>query len=166
MASQVIRLLKQSGDLAVREANDNLRIPGFKQLEGCHTTVDMDVDPEVFVLLEPIGLMGKKVILNSDIRKSTRRLRSVFTATISFFRWRLPNGESMLRENGLDNIPIQIFEEIKASLVQTDMHFSRFSPMAIKRCLRLFMESFLPQTKWAPPIGTGNTTARDCAREA
>lgn len=165
MATKVVQRLKEYGDVSVRQANDTLRIPGFKQLEGCQTTVDMDVDPEVFVMLEPIQMMGRNITLTNDLRRSARRLRSVFTATMSFFRWRLPNGEKMLRENGIENIPGQIFEEIKSSLAQSDEHFSRFSPEAIKRCLLLFTESFLPQTKWAP-AGKVNRSATDFAREA
>lgn len=166
MANTIIQLLKQSGEISVRLANDSLRIPGFKQLDGCQTTVDMDVDPEVFIMLEPVQLMGRKVTPTNDMRKSARRLRSVFTASISFFQWRLPNGERMLRENGIENIPGQVFDEIKTSLASTDAHFSRFSAVAIKRCLVLFTQTFLPQTKWTAPTGNGNTTAMELAREA
>ncbi|KAG6362650.1 hypothetical protein INS49_007742 [Diaporthe citri] len=165
MVNQAIHLLKQSGDISVRLANDSLRIPGFKQLEGCQTTVDMDADPEVFIMLEPIQIMGRKITLTNDMRKSARRLRSVFTASTSFFQWRLPNGERMLRENGIENIPSQIFDEIRTSLAQSDPHFLKFPAVAIKRCLLLFTKSFLPQTKWAAP-GKGNTTAMDFAQSS
>lgn len=166
MASQIVQILKKSRELSIYQANSNLRIPGFKQLEGCKTTVDMDVDPEVFVMLEPIQIMGKKVTPTNGRDCSARRLRSIFTTTTSFFQWRLPNGEKMLRESGIENIPGQIFDEIKTTLVQSDPHFSRFSPMAIKRCLMLFTENILPMPARADPVNGNGKTARDFAREA
>lgn len=166
MASQVVHSLKQSGDFWVNHANDNLRIPGFRQLDGCNTTVDMDTDPEVFLMLEPVHIRGVYVGPNHDRHCCARRLRTVITTTMLFFRWRLPNGEQMLREHGIDKLPGQIFDEIKTSLAQSDAHFSRFSPGAIKRCLVIFTENVLPQAPSLLATGNGSRMGRDFAREA
>lgn len=166
MASQVVHTLKQSGDIWVRQANDNLRIPGFKQLDGCNTTVDMDADPEVFVMLEPVRIMGRNVSPHYDTHCCARRLRTIITTTMLFFRWRVPNGEQMLREHGIEKLPGQIFDEIKTSLAQSDAHFSRFSPAAIKRCLLIFTENVLPQAPSLIATGNGSGMGRDFAREA
>lgn len=166
MASQVVHTLKQSGDIWVRQANDNLRIPGFKQLHGCNTTVDMDADPEVFVMLEPVRIMGRNVSPHYDTHCCARRLRTIITTTMLFFRWRLPNGEQMLREHGIEKLPGQIFDEIKTSLAQSDAHFSRFSPAAIKRCLLIFTENVLPQAPSLAATRYGSIMGRDFAREA
>lgn len=166
MAAQLVHRLKQSGDLLIRQANGTLRFPGFKYLDGCQTTVDMDVDPEVFIMLDPIQVIGGRVRPSNDMGSSARRLQHILRTTISFFRWRLPDGEKMLRENGIDNLPGQVFDEIKTSLVQSDRHFSRFSSAAIKRCLLLFTESVLPQAPNLLPTGKGDTASRKDTREA
>lgn len=168
MATEDVKILKQSGIIAVRHANGNLRIPGFKRLENCDTTVDMDQDPEVFMMLEPALIVRKlnKAIPNSDIRSSARRLRFIFKAVILFFEFRVPNGEKMLREKGIDNLPDEVFDDIKAALAQSDGHFSGFSAMAIKRCLQLFTENVLDHASTALTTGQGDTTTRDLAREA
>lgn len=166
MASQVVHTLKQSGDFWVNHANDNLRIPGFKQLDGCNTTVDMDADPEVFVMLEPVHIMGRNINPHYDMHYCARRLRTIITTTMLFFRWRLPNGEQMLREHGIESLPGQIFDEIKTSLAQSDAHFARFSPAAIKRCLLIFTENVLPQAPSLLATGNGSRMDRDFAREA
>lgn len=168
MATNDVRILKQSGIIAVRHANGNLRIPGFKLLEHCDTTVDMDKDPEVFMMLEPVLVVPalNKAIPKSDMRDSARRLRFIFRAAILFFQTRLRDGEKMLRENGIANLPNEVFYGIKAALAQSDRHFLRFSAMAIKRCLQLFTENVLDVTRTAMPTGRGDTTARDLAREA
>lgn len=166
MAAQIVHILKQSGDFWVRQANDNLQIPGFKQLDGCSTTVDMDVDPEVFVMLEPVHIRGLGVSPHYDMYCCARRLRTILTTTMLFFRWRLTDGERMLREHGIEKLPGQIFDEIKSSLAQSDAHFARFSPAAIKRCLLLFTENVLPQVPSLPATGNGGTIGRDFAHEA
>lgn len=166
MATQAVHLLKLAGDVAVRHANGNLRIPGFQQLDGCQTTVDMDVDPEVFIMLEPFYIYNNRIIMHRDMTGSSRRLRSIFKATIHFFQWRLPNGEKMLRDLGIENLPGQIFDEIKTSLAQTDKHFLKFPSVAIKRCLLLFTNSVLDDTRRYLQADKGDTTARDAAHEA
>lgn len=167
MTAEDVRILKQSGIIAVRHANDNLRMPGFKRLEHCDTTVDMDQDPEVFMMLEPVIIVRSlnKATPNVDMRTSARRLRFIFRAAILFFEWRLPNGETMLRENGIRNLPDEVFDEIKTALAKSDRHFSRFSAMAIKRCLQLFTENVLDQAHTALPTEKGDTTTTDLARE-
>lgn len=83
-----------------------------------------------------------------------------------FMRWRVPKGEQMLHEHGIEKLPGQIFDEIKTSLGQSDAHFLRFSPAAIKRCLLLFTENILAQAPSLPATGNGGTIERDFAREA
>lgn len=168
MATEDVRILKQSGIIAVRHANGNLRIPGFKCLEHCDSTVDMDKDPEVFMMLEPVLMVPtlNKAIPNSDMRNSARRLRSIFRAAMLFFQTRLPHGEKMLRENGVDNLPNEVFDEFKAALDQSERHFSRFSALAIKRCLQLFTENVLDHARTAAPTGRGDTAVKELAREA
>lgn len=166
MATQAIHLLKLAGDIAIRHANGNLRIPGFKELDGCQTTVDMDVDPDVFVMLEPFFIYNNRIIMHRDMTGSSRRLRSIFKATIHFFQWRLPNGEKMLRDLGIENLPGQIFDEIKTSLAQADRHFLKFPSAAIKRCLLLFTNSVLDDARRYLQADKGDKTARDAAHEA
>lgn len=168
MAARDVQILKDAGSMAVRYANGNLRIPGFRLLEHCNTTVDMDRDPEVFMMLEPVVVVRNlnKATPNTDSRDSSRRLRFIFKAVIMFFRWRLPSGEKMLRENGIDNLPNEVFEEIRAALVQSDGHFARFSAMTIKRCLQIFTASVMDHARTLLPTAKGDTTARDLAREA
>lgn len=166
MAADLVHRIKQAGDLSVRQANGTLRFPGFKHLDGCQTTVDMDLDPEVFIMLDPIQVIGGRVRPSNDMGNSARRLQHIFRTTISFFLWRLPYGQKMLRENGIENLPGQIFDEIKTSLVQSDRHFSRFPSAAIKRCLLLFTENVLPQAPNLLPAGKGDTASRKDTREA
>lgn len=166
MASQIVNVIKQYGDIWVRQANDNLQIPGFKQLDGCETTVDMDADPEVFVMLEPVRINGYKVNPHHDMYCCAQRLRTIFTTTMLFLRWRLPYGEQMLREHGIEKLPGQIFDEIKTSLARSDAHFARFSPAAIKRCLLLFTGNVLPQAPSSLATGSGDIDGRDFAHEA
>lgn len=166
MATDLVHRLKQAGDLSVRQANGSLRFPGFKHLDGCQTTVDMDVDPEVFIMLEPVQVIGGQVRPSNNMGNSARRLQHILNTTLQFFRWRLPNSEAMLLQNGIENLPGQIFDEIKTSLVQSDRHFSKFSSAAIKRCLLLFTENVLDKTRTLLPTGKGNTHAKDFAREA
>lgn len=168
MAARDVQILKDAGSIAVRYANGNLRIPGFRLLENCNTTVDMDQDPEVFMMLEPVVVVRNlnKATPNNDSRNSSRRLRFIFKAVIMFFRWRLPSGERMLRENGIDNLLDEIFEEIRAALVRSDGHFLRFSAVTIKRCLQLFTASVLDHARTLLPTAKGDTTVRDLAREA
>lgn len=166
MANHLVHQLKQSGDINVRWANGNLRFPGFRQLEGCGATVDMDVDPEVFIMLEPIRVVGGKVTPNNVMLGSAQRLRSIFAASYTLFQWRLPNGEKILREKGIENLPPHVFDDIKASLVLYDGHFAKFSPMAFKRCLLIFTENVLQEARTLLPAGKGNAATRDFAREA
>ena len=166
MATEAIELLKKEGDISVRHANGNLRIPGFKLLEGGDTTVDMDKDPECFMMLDPVLVVGHDVVPNGDMRSSARRLRSIFHVITLFFQSRLPNGEEMLRNNGIEYLPDEIFEEIQASLANSDPHFLKFSPTAIKRCLLIFTEAVLDHAPRALPTGKGKTVVRDLAREA
>ncbi|POS76604.1 hypothetical protein DHEL01_v204993 [Diaporthe helianthi] len=168
MATRDVQILKNSGSVVIRCANANLRIPGFRLLEPCNTTVDMDQDPEVYMMLEPffIPRYQNKATPNTDSRNSSRRLRFIFKAVIMFFQWRLPSGERMLRENGIDNLPDEVFQDIKAALVGSDPHFSRFSAMTIKRCLQLFTANVMDHARTLLPTGKGNTIVRDLAREA
>lgn len=166
MATHLVHCLKQAGDITVRWTNGNLRFPGFRTLDGCETTVDMDVDPEVFMMLEPVQIVGNKVTPNNDMKGSARRLRSIFAASNSLFQWRFSEGEKMLREKGIQNIPDHLFEEIKTSLVRHDGHFAKFSPTAFKRCLLLFTDSVLEEAPTLLPTGKGNTDTRDFVREA
>ncbi|KAG8157216.1 hypothetical protein KVR01_012924 [Diaporthe batatas] len=167
MAAVDVQILKDSGSIAVRYANGNLRIPGFRLLH-CNTTVDMDRDPELYMMLEPVVVTRSlnKATPNTDSRNSSRRLRFVFKAVIMFFRWRLPSGEKILRDKGIDNLHDEVFEEIKAALVRSDSHFSKFSAMAIKRCLQVFTANVMDHARTLGPSAKGDHTARDLAREA
>lgn len=166
MATQAVLRLKQSGDISIRRANGNLRFPGFKQAKGCDTTVDMDVDPEIFMLLSPIELIGNEVFPRNDMSGSAQCLQTIFTSTKSRFQQDLPGGEKLLQKMGIENLPDKHFDHIKSDLIATDPHFDQASPVTIKRCLVLFTGNVLDHAPTLLPSGKGNTIVRDYARKA
>ncbi|KAJ0120767.1 hypothetical protein J7T55_015500 [Diaporthe amygdali] len=153
MATQAVLRLKQSGDISIRRANGNLRFPGFKQAKGCDTTVDMDEDPEIFMLLSPIELIGNEVFPRNDMSGSAQCLHTIFTSAKSRFQQDLPGGEKLLQKTDIENLPDKHFDYIKLDLIAIDPQFDQASPITIKRCLVLFTENVLDHAPTLLPSG-------------
>jgi hypothetical protein len=144
MATEDIKILKESGPTAIHYAKNNIRFPGFRKLGDCDTTVDMDQDPEVFMMLEPFLIIRigdfRQVVSKKNPSTSARRLQTIFKAAIQFYVYCLPEGLRTIRTTPLTDLPSEHFESIKTILVDFDSYFKRFSAANFKRCIIVFTD--------------------------